>query len=265
MCMPLGPLLSVIQLGPLAVVKRDKGKPIQRITQMFITSKTKLNHTTLATGLGQRHCSRFGLKVAKRCPATLGIAELSPDRRHQGSAFSARQRLSNLSGRARGEKTLDLAVVSLDGLNRSSELVDENLDQLGFGSDHMVGHLKLRLAKLLPQLLIALLAQMMLLCGKALELLRFERLQMGRGRMTCQKIQSQFCLDVLKGFQRPNIILFERDGELIEKACLVAPHPALIPTQHLKLLGFIGARSQRFQVRLIGSHKLRQYISIKGI
>ena len=51
----------------------------------------------------------------------------------------------------------------------------------------------------------------------------------------------------------------------MEQACLVAPHPALIPTQHLKLLGFLGARSQHSQMRLIGSEKLRQDISIKGI
>jgi hypothetical protein len=124
--MPLSPLLSVVELGPLAVVERDKGKPIHRVTQMFITGKTKLNHTTVATGLSHRHRSRLGLKVAKRFPATFDIAELSPDRGHQGSAFSARQRLSNLSRRARGEKTLDLVVVSLNGLNRRSQLIDDH-------------------------------------------------------------------------------------------------------------------------------------------
>ena len=45
----------------------------------------------------------------------------------------------------------------------------------------------------------------------------------------------------------------------------MAHHSALIPTQHLKLLGVFRTRSQRFQVRLIGSEKLRQYIGIEGI
>ncbi len=61
------------------------------------------------------------------------------------------------------------------------------------------------------------------------------------------------------------IILFERGGELIEQPTLEAHHSTLIPTQHLKFLGVLRARSQRFQVRLIGSEKLRQHVGIEAI
>src|SRR5215831_822905 len=232
---------------------------------MLVTSETKVNYPTLPAGLGDRHHSGLGLKVAKRFPATRAIAEFGPDRRHQGPAVSARQRLGNRSGQARGEKTLDLMVVALHRFDRSPQLIDQNLDQLRFGSDHMLGYLKLRWAKFLPQLLTALFAQVMLLGGKAVEFFTFQRTQMSRGWIACKKIQSQLRVQVPKGVQGPGIILFERDGELIEQASFVTPHSALIPAQHLKLLSFLRTRLQRFQVRLIGSEKLRQHIGVKRI
>ena len=88
---------------------------------------------------------------------------------------------------------------------------------------------------------------------------------MSRGRIAREKIQSHLGLDVLKDLQGPGVILFERGGELIEQATLESHHSTLIPTQHLKLLGFLRARSQHFQVRLIGSEKLRQHVGVKGI
>src|SRR5262250_243763 len=65
---------------------------------MLVTSETKVNYPTLPAGFGHRHHSGLGLKVAKRFPATRAIAEFGPDRRHQGPAVSARQRLGNRSG-----------------------------------------------------------------------------------------------------------------------------------------------------------------------
>ena len=109
-------------------------------------------------------------------------------------------------------------VVGLHRFDRCSELIDKHLDQLGFSSDRMLGHRQLRLVKLLPQLFAALLAQMMLLGSKAVELFTFKRAQMSRGRVACEKIQGNFGLDVLKDLQGPGVVLFERGGELIEQA-----------------------------------------------
>src|SRR5438094_9516334 len=106
---------------------------------------------------------------------------------------------------------------------------------------------------------------MMLLGGKAVELFTCKRTTMWRGRIPLAKSQGDLSLQVLKDLQGPGIILFERGGELIEKPSFVAHHSALIPTKHFKLLGFLRARSQRSQVRLIGSEKLRQHIGIKRI
>src|SRR5437867_4494792 len=173
MAMAVIPLATVVELGPLTVVERDKGKPVHRVAQMLVTGKTKVYKTTFATGFGHRHRSRLGLKMARGFPATLGITELGPDRRHQSSAFSARQRFGKLSGRARDEKTLDLVVIDLHRFDRSPKLLDEDLDQLGLGSDHMLRDGKLRLVKLFPQLFTALFTEMMLLGGKAVELFTF--------------------------------------------------------------------------------------------
>src|SRR6266542_1416933 len=265
MAMTFIPLSPVVELSPLTVVDRDKGKPVHRVAQMLVTCEAKVYDPTFATGFGHWHRSRLGLKMARGLPATLGIAELGPDGRHQGSAFSARQRLGKLSGRARGEKTLDPVVIDLHRFDRSPKLLDEDLDQLRLSSDHMLGDGKLRLVKLPPQRLTALFTEMMLRGGKAIELFTFKCTEMSRGRILLEKVQSNLGLQVPKNLQGPGIILFERGGELIEQATLVAPHSALIPTEHFKLLGFLRARSKRFQVRLIGSHKLCQHIGIKRI
>ena len=183
MVVALVPLAAVVKLGPLAVVERDKRKPVHRVAQMFVASEAEMDHMTLTTGLGRRHRSRFGLKMARRFPAAHSIAEFGPNRRHQRSAFTARQRLGQRSGRARGEKTFNLVLVGLHRFDRCSKLIDEHLDQLRFSSNHMLGHPQLRLFKLLPRLFAALLAEMMLLCSEAAELFTFQRAQMGWGRI----------------------------------------------------------------------------------
>src|SRR5215510_4248338 len=258
-------LFSVVKLGPLTVPKRAKRKPVHRVAQVLVTGKTKLYDPTLTAGFSDGHCSRLGLKMTRGLPATLGIAELGPDRRHQRSAFSARQRLGQRSVRARGEKTLDLVVIDLHRFDRSSKLLDEHLEQLRLGSDHMFGDHKLRFLKLLPQLLTALFTERMLLGGKAIELLTFKGTEMSRCRVLLEKIQGDLSLQILKGLQGPRIILFERVSELIEQPRFVPHHSVLISSQHFKLLGFLRARSQHSQVRLIGSQKLRQHIGIKRI
>src|SRR3954469_103372 len=114
------PLTAVVKLGPLAVVERDKRKPVYRVAQMFVASEAKVDHMTFATGLSHRYRSRLSLQVTRGFPATRSITEFRPDSRHQGSAFSARQCRGQLGGRARGEKTLNLVLVGLDRFDRSS-------------------------------------------------------------------------------------------------------------------------------------------------
>ena len=88
---------------------------------------------------------------------------------------------------------------------------------------------------------------------------------MSRGRILLEKIQGDLSLEVLEDLQGPDIILFERGGELIEQPSLVAPHSALIPTEQFKLLSLLRARSKRSQVRMIAPEKLRQHIGIECI
>ena len=102
-----------------------------------------------------------------------------------------RQRLGKLSGRARGEKTLDLVVIDLHCFDRSPKLLDEDLEPLCFGSDHMLGHRKLRFLKLLPELLTALFTEMVLLGGQAIELFTFKGTEMSRGWILFEKIEGE--------------------------------------------------------------------------
>src|SRR5438128_11947892 len=224
MAMAVIPLAPVVELGPLTVVERDKGKPVHRVAQMLVTRESKMYNTTFATGFGHRHRSRLGLKMTRGLPATLGIAEFRPDCRHQGSAFTTRQRLGKLSGLARGEKTLDPVIIDLHRFDRSPKLLDEDLDQLCLGSDHMLGHRKLRFIKLLPQLLTALCTEMMLLGGKAIELFTFKGTEMSRGRIPLEKIHGDLSLQALKALQRPGILLLQRGGQLHAKPSIRARH-----------------------------------------
>src|SRR5437870_2035637 len=265
MAMAVIPLAPVVELGPLTVVERDKGKPVHRVAQMLVTRESKMYNPTFATGFGHRHRSRLGLKMTRGLPATLGIAEFRPDCRHQGSAFTTRQRLGKLSGRARGEKTLDLVVIDLHRFDRSPKLLDEDSTNWALALTTCSGTASCGLLSFSQQLLTALFTEMMLLGGKAVELFTCKRTEMSRGRILLEKIQGDLSLQVVKDLQGPGIILFERGGELIEKPSFVAYHSAMIPTKHFKLLSFLRARSQRSQVRLNDSEKLRQHIGIKRI
>ena len=83
-----------------------------------------MNDMTLAARFGHRDPSRFGLKVAKGFPSTLGIPQLSPKHGDDGPTFSSRQRLYQLSRRHRSEKTLDLLTVAVDRLSQGLKLSD---------------------------------------------------------------------------------------------------------------------------------------------
>jgi hypothetical protein len=164
MGMSSGPLVAIVSVRPLTAVKRDKGQPVRGVTQKLVV--TKLYNMALTTGLGYRDSTCLGLKVAERFPATLDITELGPKHRDDGAAFSSRQRLYQFSCRHRGEKTLDLLAVALDRLNQGLQLNHQHPKQLRLGSDDVLGNGQLRLAKLLPQLFTACLAEMVLTLGK---------------------------------------------------------------------------------------------------
>jgi len=173
---------------------------------MFVTSETEVNDPALATSLGDRHHPGLGLQVAKRFPATRGIAELSPDARYKRSTFCARQCPGDLGRRARVEKTFHLVLITLRRFDRRSELFDKNSYPLGFGSDHVLRHRQLGSLKLIPQLLTARFAQVMLLSRKAVEFFTFKHCQMGRGGVASEKIQGNLRLNIFKRFQRPRVI-----------------------------------------------------------
>ena len=97
--------------------------------------------------------------------------------------------MANSAAGLKAKKLSTFVVVDLNRFDRSPKLLDEHLEQLCLGSDHMLGHPKLRFLKLLPQLLTALLAQMMLRGSKAIELFTFKRAEMSRGRILLEKIQ----------------------------------------------------------------------------
>lgn len=99
MTMSFRPLVAVIFVRPLTSIERVKGKPVRGVAQQFVTGKSKLYHTALATRFSYRDPARFGLKMPKGFPSIFGIAQFSPDHRHYRSTFSSRQRLDPLSGR----------------------------------------------------------------------------------------------------------------------------------------------------------------------
>ena len=88
-------LPPVVELGLLTMVERDKGKPVHRVAQMLVTGEAKVYNATFAAGFGHRHRSRLSLKMTRGLRATLGIAELGRDRRHEGSAFPPGSVLAN--------------------------------------------------------------------------------------------------------------------------------------------------------------------------
>src|ERR1700741_16553 len=265
MAVPFAPLVAIVFVRPLTSIERVKRKPVRGVAQQLITGKTKLYDTALATGFGYRHSTRLGLKVTKRLPATLGITELSPKHGHGGATFSSRQRLNKLSCRHRGEKTFDPIAVVLHRLSQRPELDDEHQKQLRLGSDYVLGNLKLRLAKLLPQLFTALLAKTMFTLGKTVPVATGKLSQSPWGGIPLEKVQRDLRFQIRKDFQRPRVIFFERYLDLIKQPSFVPPQPVMIPGEHLKLLRLFGVGLKSTQMNVIGSKKFRQYIGVKGI
>src|SRR5262245_744708 len=263
--MSFSPLVSIVRVRPLTSIERDKGQPVGGVAQQFVTGKTKLDCTVLATRLGDRNRSRFGLQVAKGFPPTLGVPQFSPEHRHDRATFSSRQCLDKFSRRHRGEKTFDLFAVTVHGLNQSLELDDQHQKQLRLDSNHVLGNLKLWLAQSLPQLLTAFLTETVLALGKAVPLPAGKLRQSPRSWVLLEKIQRYFGFQIRKILQSARVILFELHLDLIDKPSFMAHQPVVVAGEQFKLLSRLGTRLQSPQVSMIGPQKLRQHISIKGI
>src|SRR4030095_3163284 len=162
MVVPSGPLVSIVMVRPLTSIERDKRQPVGCVAHQLVTRKPKVHHTAFAARFGHRDHARFGLQLTNRFPTTLGITDLRPKDRHDGTRFSSRQRLDQLSGRHRGEKTFDFLLVGPYDLRYRLTLDQQYQKKLRLDSDHMLGNCQLRLTKLLPKLLAAILPQIML-------------------------------------------------------------------------------------------------------
>jgi hypothetical protein len=166
MAVSFGPLISIVVIRPLTAIERDKCQPVSSVAHDLVTRETKLHQTALAAGFGNRHHSRLSLKVTKRLPAALGIAQLSPKRGYDRARLGSRQHLYQLSRRHRGEKTFDPLIVTLNAIPQSLQLNHQHRQKSRLGSDHMLGYLKLGLIQLLPQLFGSLFSKMVLALGK---------------------------------------------------------------------------------------------------
>jgi hypothetical protein len=159
MTVPFSALLPIILVRPLTSPKRIKRKPVDGMSQMLVTGKSKKYHTALATRLGNGDFTRLGLEVAKGLPAIVSIAQLSPKLGNGGSAFSSRQGLYQLSCRHRGEKTFDLLTIAIHLWQQGLKLNHQCQQQFRLGSNNVVGNGQLSRTKLLPKLGRARLAQ----------------------------------------------------------------------------------------------------------
>src|SRR5438093_8389487 len=234
------PLIAIVLLRPLRSLQRVKGKPIHGLAQMLVTGKSKLNHTAFATGLGDKDSSPLSLKVPKGVPTLWSVAQLSPNARYRGAAFSADQLLGDFSCRHSGEKTLNLLAVAVDGFNRGLQLHDQHCQKLGLGSDHMCGNRQLRFVELVPKLATAGFTEVVVALGKALPATTRKLRESLRGRIGFEKIQRDLRVQTLKDLQGNRILFFKRYPDLAEQPGFLPPQPLVIPSQHLKLLALGG-------------------------
>ena len=72
-------------------------------------------------------------------------------------------------------------------------------------------------------------------------------------------------LQIRKNLQRPGVVFFEGDLDLIEETRFLAHQSIVIPSQHLKFLSRLGIGLKSSKMHMIGSHKFRQHISIKQV
>src|SRR5918995_4191060 len=263
--MAFSSLSAVIPVRPFTSLTRIKRKPVHRIAQMLLTGVSKLDHTAFAAGFSHGHFPRLSLKMPEGVPSIFHIAQLSPNHRYGGPAFSTRQRLGNFSCRHIGEKTFDFLGVTVYRFNRDLQLNDKRQQQFCFGSDHVFRNTDLRLIDLLPELLATRLAQVMVGFGKTLPPSARHVRELLRGRIRFEKIQRDVGFQILKDFQRTRVILFKRYPHLIEKPRFLPQKSLVVPSEHLELLHLGGVGLESSQMRVIGSQKLRQHISIKRI
>src|SRR5215467_12272802 len=245
--MSFSPLVTIVMIGPLTSIERDKGQPVGGVAQDLVTTETKLDHAALTAGLGHRHYTRLGLQVTKRLPAILSIAELGPQCGHDRARLGSRQQSHQLSRRHGGEKTSDPLVVALNRIAQSDQLSHQHLQQPRLGSHHVLGNLKLRLLELVPQLFRALLSKRMLALGKAIPLPASQSRKSLRCWVLFEKIQREVRFQIRKHLQRPRIVLFECGRELVEQPGLLTDQPLLIAREQFKLLGHIGVGLERSQ------------------
>ena len=104
MTVPFSALRPIVLVRPLTSPERVKRKPVDGMSQVLVTGKSKKYHTALATGLGHGDFTRLGLEVAKGFPAIVSVAQLSPKLGNGGSAFSSRQGLYELSSGIEAKK-----------------------------------------------------------------------------------------------------------------------------------------------------------------
>src|SRR5262245_2443815 len=105
MTVPFSALLPIVLVRPLTSPERIKRKPVDGMSQVLVTGKSKKYHTALATGLGDGDFTCFGLEVAKGLPAIVSIAQLSPKLGNGGSPFPSRQGLTSSAAGIEAKKS----------------------------------------------------------------------------------------------------------------------------------------------------------------
>src|SRR5262245_48777340 len=169
------------------------------------------------------------------------------------------------SCRHRGEKTFDFLTVAFYFWQQGLKLNHQCQQKFRLGSNNVFGNGQLSLAKLIPKLGRARLAQMMVTLGKSVPALAVKFRESLRGGIRLEKIARDLALQIAKNLQRPRVVLFESDPDLIEKPRFLTHKSLVIPTEHLKFLCLCRVRLKSSKMCMIGPQKLRQYIGIKGV
>src|SRR5262245_28510626 len=265
MTVPFSALLPIGLVRPLTSSERVKRKPVDGMSQMLVTGKAKNYHVALATRLGYGNSARLSLKVSKGLPTIVGIAQLSPKLGDGGPAFSSRQGLYQLSCRHRGEKTFDFLAVAFHLWDQGLKLNHQRQQEFSFGSNNVFGNRQLSLTELLPKLVRAHLTEMMVVLGKSVPAPAVKLRESLRGGIRFEKISRDLALQIAKNLQRPRVVLFEGDPDLMKKPRFLTHESLVIPTEHLKFLRLHRAGLKSSKMHMISSKKLRQYIGIKGV
>src|SRR5215510_3444696 len=258
-------LLPIGLVRPFTSSKRVKRKPVDGMSQRLVTGKAKHYHVALATRLGYGNSARLGLKVSKGLPTIVGIAQLSPKLDDGGSAFSSRQGLYQLSCRHRGEKTFDFLTVAFHLWDQGLKLNPKRQQEFSFRSNNVPGNRQLSLTELLPKLVSTHLTEAMMAIGKSIPAPSVKLRESLRGGIRFDKISRDLALQIAENLQRPRVVLFEGDPDLMVKPRFLTHQSLVIPTEHLKFLCLYRIWLQNSQMPMIGPQKLRQYIGIKGV